>query len=215
MRRSDVKLIAVCAALLTIVAACGGTQGTTTPRLSSANHVTSDRPATGATRPVSAQPTCKQSKPPVAPLDVRKLRKPTKIFDGQVLLYPPRDHDEPAVDAAAALHPHDGAGNSFPAVYGGAVPALSLVRFTYTISIENPKPLVDRLAWIVLSNCVPLVSEGPGPLLSTKGPEGPPMTRRPVAPMIGYNVTVVDATSGLALMTFQAGPPLDVAQIGA
>jgi hypothetical protein len=201
------KFIACFAALLAIVAGCGGAHPVAipTPRSSAARNLASSyAPRTTAATAASEQHTCTGSRPhtSVDALDIRQLRKPLKLSHGQLLLYPIRDHDRPTVDAAAALHPHDGAGNLYNPVYGGATAVLLLVRFTYVISIANPEPVVDRLAWVVLSNCVTLMSNG---TLMSHG-TSPPVT--------GYSVTVVDATTGLALMTVQTGPPLDVAQIG-
>jgi hypothetical protein len=131
--------------------------------------------------------------------DVRVLRARLNLFGGQKLFYPPRAHDSPTVTPADALHPHDGAGNPFNLDrYPGVTPVELLVRFTDVLSIVNPTHFVDRLAWVVLFNCVPLISQGPG--------------RNP--PMSGYDITVVDAKTGLAIIGLQSGPPLTAAQIG-
>jgi len=201
-RRSDVKVIASCMALLAIVSGCGAAHRVAkpTPPTSRATHVaTSDTPTTVVASVTSEPHTCAGAKrhANVNAPDIRLLRRPVKLGDGQLLLYPIRDHDKPTVDATAALHPQDGAGNSYNPVYGGVAPVLVLVRFTNVISIANPEPVVDRLAWIVLSNCVLLTSNGPG--------ADPPVT--------GYSITVVDATTGHALITEQEGRPLDVAQL--
>jgi hypothetical protein len=198
-----VKLIAWCVALLAIVAGCCGAHPVAkpTPPTSRATHVaTSDAPTTAAATVASEQRTCSRSKPHNTghTVDIRPLRNPLKLSDGQFLLYPIRDHDRPTVDPAAALHPHDGAGNSFNPVYDGATSVLLLVRFTDVISIPNPNHWVDRLAWVAISNCVLLTSHGPG--------TAPPFT--------GYSMTVVDAIAGVALINVQGAPPLTVAQIG-
>jgi hypothetical protein len=59
--------------------------------------------------PVSAD--IDRSRAGAGALDVRRLAASVKLFGSQLLVYPPRPNDIPAISAVAALQPKDGGGN--------------------------------------------------------------------------------------------------------
>jgi hypothetical protein len=141
-------------------------------------------------------------------LDVRRLAAPLKLFGWQLLVYPPRPNDVPAISAAAALHPKDGGGNPLGLVrYSPIRPIVVLVRFTDVISVARQDHHVDQLVWLVVFNDVTVRFDNV-PLYPQGKAAGPPPP-----PPHGYALVAVDARTGVAFTEYQSGPPIPKGQL--